>query len=615
MPWTQFATVFDYPGNHWSIALELPGNDQLYYMVAVQEQPNPVVDWFSAQPRFVLAQGATNLLYNSEAEVKTAQPLALTFVTAACEDTTSDTLDIPNHSSSRLTLRSATFHDAGGVFTIDSAIRFPLIIEPLSTARIPLHFHGGGRPAGPYLDTLRILTDDISLHDTKIDIPLVAVIDSVGYATSDAGLDFGRIDLCSNRDNERTIVVRNTGTRTTRLQLPVPDVSELHLLSPLPGDFPFPIAPGDSMRVTLRYEAAKHGGRIVGNIRFSLLSSPCATNWSVPFTVVTDTTALGAPPVVEFGLHGPASLPARDSILIWNTGTLPLTVTGLRFTTGQRFRTYAALPLLLQPGAFATVLVEFDDPDIPGRYSDDLILDTEPVCATLLVPVRAERAATAMRISVEDASAAPGDTVQIRVRTSLEESGTLDRVLRVTTSLRFDASLLYPLGSVKGVDEAGVRTVPLQLEMAAGRIESVTLLPFQVMLGRKEETMLLLGNSRIEDLDADVVLENGRFLLTDICREGGTRLVDASLRAGFVSISPQPAESASTIVCRSIERGVHRITLHDLLGRTIAVLFEGKLQPGEYRVNIVASRFAPGAYFLVNSTPTSVYTRLFSIRR
>jgi hypothetical protein len=59
---------------------------------------------------------------------------------------------------------------------------------------------------------------------------------------------------------------------------------------------------------------------------------------------------------------------------------------------------------------------------------------------------------------------------------------------------------------------------------------------------------------------------------------------------------PNPASGISNFEFRISREGDVRLTLHDMLGREVATLFEGRLSFGRHRVRFDATRLPPGIY-------------------
>lgn len=72
---------------------------------------------------------------------------------------------------------------------------------------------------------------------------------------------------------------------------------------------------------------------------------------------------------------------------------------------------------------------------------------------------------------------------------------------------------------------------------------------------------------------------------------------------------PNPFNASTTIAYDVPVRAEVRLTLHDLLGREVAVLREGLHEPDFYTVNVDGSRWTSGVYFVRMKTPQGVLVR------
>jgi hypothetical protein len=79
---------------------------------------------------------------------------------------------------------------------------------------------------------------------------------------------------------------------------------------------------------------------------------------------------------------------------------------------------------------------------------------------------------------------------------------------------------------------------------------------------------------------------------------------------------PNPVASTAVITCRLSAHTAVRVTLSDLVGREIGILYEGEQPPGEFFVPIDTSPLAPGSYFIVAKAGEETRTtRLVVARR
>jgi uncharacterized lipoprotein YddW (UPF0748 family) len=135
---------------------------------------------------------------------------------------------------------------------------------------------------------------------------------------------------------------------------------------------------------------------------------------------------------------------------------------------------------------------------------------------------------------------------------------------------------------------------------------------------------LTAGNRSVLSLD-NSQLESGRYLVADAAmlminrkrspdvvlavndeRTGAPQLPDNfELSHNF----PNPFNPVTTIRYRLSERSAVTLTVHDMLGKTVATLVNKELPAGEYSAPFDASAFASGAYFYTLRTGAASVTR------
>jgi hypothetical protein len=123
---------------------------------------------------------------------------------------------------------------------------------------------------------------------------------------------------------------------------------------------------------------------------------------------------------------------------------------------------------------------------------------------------------------------------------------------------------------------------------------SQLLIPFKVALGNSETSPV----SQFLDITAgsDVELGPGVFTLTELCEDGGTRLLSMSGEFGLYSIQPNPVQDIATIFLNVPAGENTDISLFDRAGNLVRVIFEGFLEEDE--VIFDRAGIASGLYFL-----------------
>lgn len=218
-------------------------------------------------------------------------------------------------------------------------------------------------------------------------------------------------------------------------------------------------------------------------------------------------------------------------------------------------------------------------------------------------------AATSATIVLPVIEAAPGEPVKIPIKMTTSVNLDRSRVERFSGELRFDRSLLIltdpRFTSMIDGDQQVVKIEGSRPElMTAGDLLTID---FMAALGNKLTTPLELRSFLwLDGLSGAtaVTLEPGRFNLLDICETGGHRLLDASGNVGIKVARPNPISTVAEIEYEVNEHGRTQLFIVDLLGRQVATLVDGNIQPGGYLVQLDASQLASGTYFCVLQTPT-----------
>ncbi|MCZ7556519.1 MAG: hypothetical protein M5R41_08975 [Bacteroidia bacterium] len=611
MPWTHIATVFEYQNTRWSIALELPGNDQLYYLVAVQENPSPHVDWYLSSPRFVMSPAAANIFHNIEAGRKLTAPDTVSFDPLACDTARVDTLVIRNGAESPLLIREIEVFGGDGFYIPEAERSTPWTIPAQGTMMIFLRPANARRPAGSYVDTLRLHTDDLSLPVFSHDIIVKGQIDSFSVAFEQAELHFGTVDMCGGRMSFADAVVHNDGTQV--LWLEAPDISDpdVRLEEPGPVEFPLQLSPGQRQRLRYVLAPSMYRGHVSGHTTLRAYAVSCSAELLLPFTAETDTAFLEVENELAFGALTPSQFPAQRRFQLTNPSDRVIRIQRADIGPGSPFRVQSISDSTLFPAKSASVVIESVDPLDAGLYEAVLTIVTSSICADRNVLLSLRRIPRSARLRVEDAAGSAGDTVLLRVVTEIEDPAMVESIIRVRAMLNVPTSLLVPIMAPFGAVDGEVRRIPLSMEIPALAADHVSVYPFLVTLGFAESAVLALSEVTIEGQETEIHLKDGLFHLDGVCREGGNRLFDGRVRSGIESVYPNPAQSFTVITCAAIERGIHSLALHDALGRRLSVIDESYREPGQFTITFPTTALHDGAYMLLLTTPSRQHAKPF----
>jgi WD40 repeat protein len=432
-------------------------------------------------------------------------------------------------------------------------------------------------------------------------------------------IDFGKVVVGLSRDSLQAATIRNIGSVAITITGAEPggtDASDFTTLS-APA---LTLAPGDTARVDLRFTPGAIGPR-TGHIIVSYEGGP-------PATVTLVGEGVDAVPMVEvvaaeidFGKVVIGT--SRDSLqaaTVRNVGTIPVTIASNQ-TAGTDVADFTVLgnaTITIAPGETARVDMKFA-PGALGARSGELLVDyggNAPAIVRLIGEGVEEAKPAFATLGPGNAEAYVGDTVDIpivlRSSTNLELSGATGFVTR----LRFNGTLLEPIGATpRGAMEGADRVIPLELSLPAGADGVLALLRFKVGLGTDTLTSLVLEETQSLDGPVTASVEVGSFHLFGVCMQGGPRLVNPS-GAVTLTVSANPAHGDDALAhVGTIELGRTVLALTDVDGRIVRTLIDGELAPGAHEIPLDLHAVASGIYFLTLRTETESRTILMEVSK
>jgi len=120
----------------------------------------------------------------------------------------------------------------------------------------------------------------------------------------------------------------------------------------------------------------------------------------------------------------------------------------------------------------------------------------------------------------------------------------------------------------------------------------------------KKEIVITNRNPRVDT-------EDERIIILEVVSGTGVERVEGELPASFALAQnyPNPFNPSSTIEFSLPERTAASLKVFDALGREVASLVDGEMNPGNYRVEFDASRLSSGTYFYTLRASSFTQTR------
>lgn len=483
------------------------------------------------------------------------------------------------------------------------AASFPLTIDPGSQRAIVVRF-APAVTGSPRSGTMTFLSTAATCDQT-LQITLTARIEDVSY-TAPSSISFNRL-LCPREFGDTTFVITNTGSIDINITAITSSNPAFSIAAPFQGLVPA----GGQTTVRVLFNPNMAGA---SNGMLNVIATPCDIAFSIPVDGSKDSVRISSVNL-DFGLQQPGDFPVTQTLTVTNTGTVDVTLTQGIFGPGSPFSIASGIPVTIPAGGSAQILIRFSDPGADGTYSQTLILDHVPFCSTTSVEVRGAKGTAAITLIVDTASAEPGEEVEIAIRLVSSTNPTLFGATGISTTLRYNRSLIEPLTNPAGNVIGRDRVIPLTLPLSADPQGRLAILRFRAMLGDSEFTPLTLEGSTGIGGTLDITEVPGQFTLLGICRDGGTRLFSDS---GFVlrlTNTPNPFNPTTRIEYELIEAGVMSLEIVDALGRRVALLEERWREPGQYAKDFDASGLPSGVYYSILRTPTSVRSHVMHLMK
>ncbi len=437
-------------------------------------------------------------------------------------------------------------------------------------------------------------------------------------SASAVDIDMGSVLVSGSRDSVVTGFLTNTGPVAIRIDSIFFSGADAGLFDLVSGIPPFEIPQGETKAVEFRFSPLSPGiknANIVVHTQIDTLITSIRGEGVLPrIEILVDLVDFG---VVKVGAIKDTAIAA----VIRNTGSGSLVVSGtvqLGPDTAQFSVLSGVGGFSLGPGESRAMELRFA-PTTPGRTSGRLGIYYNGVGSPAVIHLFGEgKGVQGMAtLGIDTIKARAGDLVEIPMYLRNQQDLAVTGATGFYTELRFNASLLSPFGATpKGVEINGDYTIILDnLPLQPDADGVLTRLQFIAMLGNADGTPLHLENSFALGGNVAMTEIPGYFLLTDICREGGTRLFFETGQINLRQNRPNPFNASTVIEYEVIENGRTRLYVMDFLGRTVSVLVNGILEKGRYSVVFDASDLPSGTYFYVLQTPTERLIKLMEIMK
>lgn len=255
-----------------------------------------------------------------------------------------------------------------------------------------------------------------------------------------------------------------------------------------------------------------------------------------------------------------------------------------------------------------------------GRYT--VVISDTNLCPTESDPFTVDASATVTFPSITESE--PGKRVLIPVQLLSSRNLRISGATRFQTNIRFNRNMLHPVDEVcnpvlpPNVCNVFIRDGRRPAEMTEGTLRTTE---FETMLGDSECTSVMVHDFVWQDqfgqaIDSGIqtTVIPGRFC-TNVCTAGGKRLFTASGRLTLKQNRPNPFNPTTEIEYEVTEPGRTVLSVHDMLGRRVAMLVDADVAPGSYSVTFDAGDLSSGMYVYTLRTPTRAVSRVLHVEK
>lgn len=313
---------------------------------------------------------------------------------------------------------------------------------------------------------------------------------------------------------------------------------------------------------------------------------------------------------VQFVFNG-LNNPGNKTFNIKNTGSVPI-----RWSLQPlpRFNIISIIPLVAQPGQSSVVTVYYNG---PNDITSDNILFVNDSCLnqdSIIFNVISSGNGSAVLTLPIRVSKKIGETfnypITLTNSNKLVEAG----VTSISGQLVFNHSLMRPTVS-KSIIANGNRIIAFEItDFAQGSVLNIEM---QALWGDDSCTVVsmdsIIANGNTTDIDINPGI--GLFCVTDLCYEGGVRLLDLSVELNATVKFVDNSSDELNIELNLIEKGITEIKILDFNGRNIMKLANEDIPLGYNSLIRNVSGISNGVYMIEIKTPSiTIYKKLIIVR-
>lgn len=302
--------------------------------------------------------------------------------------------------------------------------------------------------------------------------------------------------------------------------------------------------------------------------------------------------------------------PGNQKFEIENTGTIPIR---WKFLSLPNFSIVSVIPAIATPGEKSEVTLLYTGPNDISSNEMLFLTDSCGNLDSILLNVVASNTANATIVlgkekrKIGEKFSYP---ITIKNATKLKDAG----VTSITGELIFNHSLMIPTESNNTIVNQN-RIVPFELlDLESGSLINIEM---EALWGDDSCSVISISNLKANGntTKIDLIQEIGEICISDLCYEGGVRLIDLSFELGaYVQISKNQVNTLE-ISLNLIENGATKISIIDMRGKIVKPIENQIYGSGYNSFTTDISGISDGIYFVRVETPSITITKKLIIIR
>ena len=314
---------------------------------------------------------------------------------------------------------------------------------------------------------------------------------------------------------------------------------------------------------------------------------------------------------IQFVFNG-LNNPGNKAFTITNTGSIPIR---WNFKPLVGFSVLSIIPNVAQPGQSSEVTVYYNGPNDISSENYLFAIDSCSNQDSILFKVISAGNGTALLILPIKESRKIGERfnypITLTNSNKLEEAG----VTSISGQLFFNHSLMRPTQLVSRIVN-GYRIIPFEItNLEKGSVLNIEM---EALWGNDSCTSVAMDSLKANGNTTDIEIgqEIGIFCVSNLCYEGGVRLIDLSVElSASVKYINNNITDELNIELNIIEKGITEINIYDFNSRKIKVVSNVEIPLGVNNLRNNISDISDGIYMVEIKTPSiSIYRKLIIVR-